>query len=118
MKLLRRNCSDFTYRPFIGETDLDDDGYHTGEFHPSYGNPVRYRGNISSPVGYASQAMFGTETRYTHVLLMDDPAVKIDELGIVEWHDNKYAVTAVRPSLNVLAVALQQLTANHGESVT
>ena len=115
MKLLRRNCSEFTYRPYLGESDLDTDGYHTGEFTQTYGDPVTYRGNLSVPNGYAMQTVFGLDIRYTHVLLMDEPEAEIDEYGLVEWKGGQYEVRAVRPSLNVLAVALRKLTANHAE---
>ena len=115
MRLQKSNCTTFTYRPFLGETDIDDDGYHTGEFIPSYGEGIEYYGNINPPGGMAQQTLFGIDTRYTHVLLMDNVKADIREDGIIEWNGNEYDIRAIRPSLNVLSIALRKRTSNHGE---
>ena len=114
MRCLRRNMTDFEYIPSDGLlTDLNDDGEHTGEFHPSYGRPIPYRGNISSPSGHTVQQFYGEEIRYTHTLVMDDPNADIRETGVIRWKGELYDITAVRPSLNVLNVALRKQTVNH-----
>ena len=119
MRLLRRNTSEFTYRPYTGEAEtMVNDTIHTGEYAASYGNPVTYRGNISTPSGYATDNLFGKDTRYTHVLLMDNPNATIDEYGLVEWRGDTYEVNAVRKSLNVLAAALRKKTRNNAPVVT
>lgn len=111
MKLLKRNMTEFEYLPLTGEeTDLNSDGEHTGEFHPEYGEPILYKGNISSPSGHTVQQFYGEDIRYTHTLLMDKPNVDIKEHGMIRWKDNLYEITAVRPSLNVMSVALRQIT--------
>lgn len=116
MKCLRRNMTDFEYFPPDGEeTDLNDDGEHTGEFYQKFGDPVPYRGNISAPSGSISQNFFGTDTRYTHVLIMDDPDLDISELGMIRWKGDLYAIQAVRPSINVLSVALRKKTKDNAE---
>lgn len=52
MRLLRRNTTKFEYLPYTGlETDLNEDGEHTGDFRPELGEPKEYRGNISTPSG-------------------------------------------------------------------
>ena len=108
MKLLKRNETEFTYTPYNGKVEILKDGKHTGKSAVSYGNAVTYRGNISLPYGQAVQQLFGIETKYTHVLLMDDTEADIRESGLIQWKGNEYVITAVRPSLNVLAVALKQ----------
>lgn len=114
---LRRNETDFEYLPPDGEgTDLNEDGEHTGEFDPQHSEPVPCRGNISMPNGFISQNFFGTDTRYTHVLVMDDPDADISELGMIRWKGDLYAIKAVRPSLNSLSAALQKKTVNNAES--
>lgn len=119
MHLLRRNLTDFEYLPPDGETsDLNDDGEHTGEFYQKSGTPVPKKGNISEPSGSISQNFFGTDTRYTHVLVMDDPDAGISELGMIRWKGDLYEIRAVRPSLNALSVALRKKTANHVEEST
>lgn len=116
MHTLRRNETEFEYLPPDGLTsDLNDAGEHTGEFYPVSGDPVPYRGNISTPSGYTSNNFFGTDTRYTHVLVMDDPEADISELGMIRWKGNLYEIRAVRPSINTLSVALRRITENHGE---
>lgn len=111
MKLLRRNTVPFVYRPYAGEA-YDVTAADPGDYRPSYGDPVSYRGNISPPDGLVTDNLFGLGVNYSHVLVMDDPNADIDEYGIVEWNDESYDVIAVRRSLNVLSVALRQRTAN------
>ena len=116
MKCLRRNKTDFEYLPPDGLTsDLNEDGEHTGEFYPVSGDPVEYRGNISMPSGNAKQDLFGTDIRYTHVLIMDVPDLDISEMGMIRWKGELYDIQAVRPSLNTLNVALRKKTADNAE---
>lgn len=119
MKLLKRNCTEFEYYAYTGlDSDVNEDGLHTGIWKPIYGDPVTYKGNISSPSGAAVQAFDGLEIRYTHVLVMDNPNIDIRETGYIVWKGRKYDINAVRPSLNVLSVALQQRTEDHGDQYT
>lgn len=115
MKLLRRNTTKFVYYPNVGETSDVVNGIHTGEFKPIYGNPVYYRGNISAPVGNATDNLFGINLHYTHVLLMDDVKADIKEDGLIEWKNDMYEIKAVSPTINVLAIALKKQTKNHAE---
>ena len=116
MRLQKRNSTEFEYLPYSGlETDLDDDGLHTGVFVPQYDDPIKYRGNISSPSGAAVQAFDGLEIRYSHILLMDNPNVDIQETGKVRYRGKMYTVTAVRPSLNVFCAALLADAVDHGD---
>lgn len=108
MKLLKRNLTEFTYEAYEGKQEILKDGKHTGKYEVRYGEPVPYTGNISTPSQMASQQWFGIETDYTHVLLMEDPNADIKETGIIRWKGNTYMITAVRPSINVLAVALRK----------
>lgn len=114
MKCLKRNMTTFEYLPHTGlETDVNDDGEHTGEFHPAYGNAVEYEGNISSPSGQTSQQFYGKDVRYTHTLVMDNPNVDINELGLIRWKGELYDIVAVRPSINFISIALRKQTVNH-----
>mgnify|MGYP006908815203 CR=1 FL=1 len=116
MKCLRRNKTEFEYLPPDGETsDVNDAVEHTGEFYPVHSEPVTMKGNISMPSGNISQDFFGTDTRYTHVLLLEDPDADISELGMIRWKGNLYEIRAVRPSLNALSVALRKKTADNAE---
>ena len=108
MKLLKRNTTEFTYTAYSGKVEVLNNGKHTGKFELSYADPVTYCGNISIPSGNVYQQLFGIETAYTHVLLMDNPDADIREDGLIQWKGKVYEIKAVRPSLNVLAVALRQ----------
>lgn len=111
MRLLRRNTTEFEYLPFTGvKPDVNEDGEHTGDFHPEYGETVTYRGNISSPSGHTIQQFYGEEIRYTHTLVMDQPDVPIEEQGVIRWNGDLYDIVAVRPSLNALSLALRKQT--------
>lgn len=113
MKLLKRNTRPFLYRAFAGEEEELRNGLHTGNMKPRYDDPVLYRGNISAPSGFATDNLFGVNTQYTHVLVMDNPQADISEDGLIDWQGAVYEVKAVRPSLNVLAVALKKRTVNN-----
>ena len=116
MRCQRRNCTEFEYYAYTGiESDLNDEGLHTGIFKPLYKQPVTYSGNISSPSGAAIQTFAGLDIRYTHTLLMDDPNADIREDGYIVWKRRTLDVKAVIPSLNVLSVALKERSVNYGD---
>lgn len=116
MILLKRNSTEFKYYAYTGlDSDLNNDGLHTGIWKPVYADPVIYKGNISAPSGAAIQAFEGLEIRYTHVLLMDNPNVDIHETGYIEWKERQYDITAVRPSLNVMSIALRERIKDNGD---
>lgn len=116
MRLLFRNRTEFMYYAYTGlDSDEDENGLHTGVWHPVYAEPVTFSGNISVPSGSAIQAFDGLDVRYTHVLLMDNPNADISEAGMIQWRKRMYKITAVRPSMNVLYVALLAETVNNGD---
>ena len=116
MHNLRRNTTVFEYLPPGGVTsDLNDNGEHTGEFYQVHKDPVEYRGTITMPGGYVSTEFFGTDERYTHVLILDDPEADIDKLGMIRWKGKMYEIRAVRPSINTLNIALREKTMNNVE---
>ena len=117
MKCLERNKTEFEYLPYSGvESDLNEDGEHTGEFHREYGNAVKMKGNISAPSGRVNQTFYGDDIRYTHTLVMDDPNVGIKESGLIRWKGDLYEIQAVRPSLNAISFALQRQTSDYAEA--
>lgn len=116
MRLLKRNTKEFEYLPNTGETSgINDDGDHTGEYRPVYGEPVTYRGNISVPSGHTQHQFFGEDIRYTHILVMDNPDVAIDEFGVIRYNGDLYDITAVRPSLNAVSIAIRKRTKTYPE---
>ena len=119
MKLLRRNTTEFKYYAYTGlDDDIDPEtGLHTGIPKPVYDDPVTYRGTISTPSGSAVQAFDGLEVRYTNILVMDDPNADIRETGYIVCKGKQYLITAVRPSMNVLSIALIERTVDHGDQM-
>lgn len=115
MRVLRRNTQPFTYRKRTGQEEVIADGLHTGNWVPAYAEGVTYRGNISIPSGFAANEYFGINTRYTHVLMMDDPDADIAEDGLIEWRGDEYLIKAVRRSLNVLTAAIEQVTRDRSD---
>lgn len=107
------------YYAYTGlNSDLNDDGLHTGQWKPVYANPKTMYGNISAPSGNTEHTFAGLDIRYTHILLMDNPNAGIQETGYIVWRDNEYDITAVIPSMNVLSVALLQRTKDNGDQYT
>lgn len=113
MRLQKRNTTVFDYRAYLGEREIIRNGLHSGNSESVYDSPVQKHGSISSPSGFATNQLFGIDTKYTHVLLMDWVDPDIVENGLIDWKGAVYEITAVRPSLNVLAVALKKRTVNN-----
>ena len=117
MRLMKRNTKEFIYKAHTGDTEVLCDGMHTGIYTPTYTDGVKYTGNISAPSGFVTPDLFGIETNYTHVLLTDKPKSDIREDGLIECEGVVYEIKAVRASLNVMSVALKEVTVNHAEPV-
>ena len=113
MRILRRDSTTFEYLAYLRKEEVLRNGLHTGNTKAVYDDPVQYRGDISIPSGAVSDNLFGINTQYTHVLLMDNPDADIREEGLIVWKGCEYDIQAVRPSMNVLAVALKKRTVNH-----
>lgn len=116
MKLLKRNLTEFKYLPYMGESDVDSEtGMHTGDPVPQYGEPVPLEGNISIPSQLVNPTFYGEDIKYTHTLVMEPPETAIDEYGLILWKGDTYEIRAVRPSLNLLALALRKRTKNNAD---
>ena len=116
MKLLRRNTTEFEYLPYIGMVEeITEDGEHTGELHPGYGDPILKRGNISAPSGMVNQTFYGEDVRYTHTLVMDTPDSGLCKGGVIRWKGELYDIRAVKPSINATSAALRKQTVDHAE---
>lgn len=106
-RLLKRNLTEFCYLAYVGKTEILNGDKHTGKYSITYADPVYYEGNISTATGLSTQEWYGLDKQYTHVLLMNVPETDIREDGLIRWKGGEYEVRAVRPSINVLAVALR-----------
>lgn len=111
MRLLKRNCTGATYYPYTGQTsDLNEDGLHTGEYHPVYGDAVEiHRANLSTASGRTEQNSAGKDNRYTHTMLIDRKSLEIEEHGKIECKGESYEILAVRRSLSFISLALRRI---------
>ena len=117
MILLKRNLKEMEYIPYEGESDIDPDtGRHTGEPIPTYGEPIPFSGNISTPSQYVNPTFYGEDIRYTHTLIMEPTdEFMVNEYGLIRYNDAIYEIRAVRESLNYLELALKKQTVNHAD---
>lgn len=116
MRCLKRNETEFEYLPYEGiQEGVDDDGDYTGENVATYGDPIPYRGNISTPSGRVNQTFYGEDIRYSHTLVMCKPDADINEYGLILWKGETYTIEAVRPSINAISLALRKQTTDHAE---
>ena len=84
MRCLDINKTSFFYANLLSTEDqTDEDGLYTGETKHNYTEPTKKEGNISPAAGVATSEIFGIDTNYTHVLVMDDPECDLDELSIL-----------------------------------
>jgi hypothetical protein len=70
---------------------------------------VPYRGTIDLPNGHISKELFGIDTDYTHVVILDRRDADIKEQGRIDWEGNTYQIQAVRKSLNFMSLAIKKL---------
>lgn len=112
MRLLKRNLTTVEYHAYLRKEEILNDGKHTGRPNVVYADPVFFEGNLSAPSAYATHQLFGIDTNYTHVLLIEGNDTGIEEEGLIVHNDNVYEIRSVRPSLNVTAIALLKRTKN------
>lgn len=115
MRCLERNQRAFLYALYQGRAEIiDEAGNRTGEYRLIYAPPVNLRANIGPATGQAAIAQFGETVSYDRVLVLDDPALPIDEHTIL-WiaaapdmsHDA--IVRKVARSLNSVSVAIKMV---------
>ena len=123
MRCMVRNKSKFYYASYIGEVAaVDEDGYATGEYEVSYGDPVETYGNVSAAQGEMQNRQFGESESYDKVIVLDEREVPLDEHSIL-WVDtlphlnedgstdtpHDYVVKQVARSLNGVALAISKV---------
>lgn len=128
MRCLRRNQRPFYYAPFLGEVLLvDENGFDTGEYEKTFGNPVKARATISPATGEITAQQFGGNVDYDNVLLVDKTDFPLDEYARL-WIDvvpviaqngttetpHDYVVKRVSRSLNFASYAISKVKVNEG----
>lgn len=123
MRCMNRNKQVFYYALFKSVEDTTDEyGNVTGEHKIIYGNPQKFRANISAAKGETSTREFGESESYDKVIVMDKDASNIDEYSVL-WIDtlpeiaedgttdtpHDYIVKKVAKSLNSVSIAISKV---------
>ena len=123
MRCMVRNKTAFYYALYTGRNEITDEyGNATGQYSVTYGKPIKAYGNISPVQGIVQTQLFGANTKYDRVIVLDDVHIPIDEYSVL-WVDtlplieadgststpHNYEVTKVAPSLNGVAVAISKV---------
>ena len=126
MRCMVRNKQEFYYALYIDKNELKDEyGNVTGEYEVLYGDPVKMKGNISSPVGETQVREFGGSENYDKVIVLDDKNAPINEHSIL-WVDSlpllnengttntpyDYTVKRVARSLNGVLIGIKKVDVN------
>ena len=121
MRCLERNKQSLYYALLKSKTEREDE-YHnkTGEYTMVYETPVALRCNISKANGEAKTELFGIETDYDSVIVLDDINCPITEdsilfIGVTPTvtqegeYNNNYIVKKVAKSLNSVSIAIKEV---------
>lgn len=116
MRCLNRNKQTLYYALYQGETEeQDSDGNYTGERTITYGDPVKFKANISAARGESALNPFGIETNYSKTIVTDDLNCPIKEDTIL-WIGKdptedpyNYMVVKKAESLNSIMYAIREV---------
>lgn len=116
MMCLAQNKQKLYYALYQGKTQVvDANGRKTGQWEPSYSDPVEVYMNVSAARGTADVEQFGINNPYTRSLMTDNMACPIDTDSII-WFDAdpqtepyNYCVVTVAKSLNSIAYAIKEV---------
>lgn len=123
MRCLNRNKQKFYYALYADKQPiLDEFGNDTGETKLTYHTPVCLYGNISVGKGEAQTEVFGVDTQYDRIIVLDDVHSPINESALIfvgiepkltgNEYNNNYVVKAVARSLNTVSVAISEVGTN------
>ena len=116
MRSLQRNKQTIYYALYQrSQETIDSDGLRTGQYEPSYSDPVEYKINVSAARGTAGVEMFGIDTDYSRTMETCDLNCPISETSVL-WigktpsgDDFNYRVAAVAKSLNSITYAIREV---------
>lgn len=110
MRDLKRNQILVTFRPYLRNDEIiDENGYHTGDYAPVFGEEQQLFLSVSANKGDYSEQMFGDVLDYDRTMLISDPDCPIDENTRVTIDEQTYVVKAVARSLNVSQYAIKRV---------
>lgn len=117
MKSLARNKQTIYYALYQGKAEtIDSDGLRTGQYKPTYSEPVAYEINVSAAKGSAMVEMFGIDTMYSKKMTTNDMTCPITETTVL-WVDRvpsetfnpNYRVVSVAKSINSITYAIDEI---------
>lgn len=121
MRDVQRNKQTLYYALRTGSVENTDEyGNVTGTFREVYGEPVKYRRNVSAPKGTIDLERFGLDSQYTRVIATTDMNCPIAEDSIlwvgIKPTDTKgnpvphnYVVQRIAPTVNQLLIAIKEV---------
>lgn len=120
MRTLRRNKKSIHYAVYNGITEvIDENGFHTGEYEPSYGEITEAKMYVSPATRRATLEMFGINESYDKILITDDLSCPITPTSIL-WLDapvtsaSDYVVIRVAKALNHITYAVRSVDNESG----
>lgn len=120
MRTLRRNKQSIHYALQSGLTEITDgNGLFTGEYEPTYENPVEVKMYVSPGTRKSTLEMFGINGSFDKILITDDLSCPITEttkiwIGIPPTMASNYVVVRVARSLNHVTYAVTQVDNENG----
>ena len=121
MRGKERNKSEFYASKYLGlTTEIDENGFLTGEHVAKYSKPIKYKANISPSTGSSQFFMFGNAENYDSVISPLPVNTDIDENSVLwvettpnDENDNfDYVVKRKAKSKNYLSLAISKRKVN------
>ena len=114
MMSLTRNKETIYFALYEGMGEQTVDGLYTGVPIPQYGSPYSIKASVSAARGTADVDLFGVNTSYSRVVIVDDMTCPIDEhtrlwIGRGTDQPHNYEVVQVARSLNHISYAVTQV---------
>lgn len=121
MRSLKRNRITIHYSNYLGQQPIyDEEGYRTGEYAPSYTDPVPYKISVSPALGEADLVTFGSNENYDRRMSTCDLDCEINEYSLI-WVDSKppephdYLVYRRADSINGITFAIKRVEVTNSE---
>lgn len=123
MRGLMRNKRPIVYKNFVSTVFKEDErGRKIGK-GVVYTEPITVYGTVSTPVGRAVLAMFGTDENYDKTIVLDKTDIDINENSVF-WIDVQYGenvpydhvVTKVLRNRNFLTIGVRKVVVGNGDS--
>ena len=83
-----RNMQTMWYAPYESTVVTRDEYGNENGAHTTYGNPVKFKANVSPAKGTAVAQMFGLDDQYDRIIAIGERDTPIDEYAVL-WIDTK-----------------------------